>query len=76
MKTSSKGIMHIAYSKEDYEKLRNILSETDWSPVSRESDVSESWAKFIDILDNAVKSCIPVCKRRSRINNQSGGIIK
>ena len=58
------------YSRGDYDKLRLLLSETDWSQISRCSDVNESWMKFTTILNNAVNSCIPVTKRRSQINSK------
>ncbi len=58
------------YRKGDYEKLRTILSMTDWSCIYRETNINEAWAKFTNILNSAVKSCIPVCKRRPNINNK------
>ncbi len=58
--------MVYVYSKGDYDKLRLFLSKTGWSQISRCSDVNDSRIKFTDILNNAVKSCIPVTKRRSR----------
>uniref|UniRef100_A0A0P4VPM3 Reverse transcriptase domain-containing protein n=1 Tax=Scylla olivacea TaxID=85551 RepID=A0A0P4VPM3_SCYOL len=52
------------YKKGDYEKLRSILSVTDWNAELGESNIEESWAKFKYILEDAVKTCIPMRKRR------------
>ena len=56
------------YNKGNYEKLRSIFSATDWSQISRENDIDEAWTKFTNIINSAVKTCIPVCKRRARNN--------
>ena len=58
------------YSKGNYDKLRTIVSEIDWSQLSRETDINSSWNKFTDILNSAVKACIPVCKRRPYNNTK------
>lgn len=58
------------YSKGNYDKLRTIFSEIDWSQLSRETDINSSWNKFTDILNSAVKACIPVCKRRPYNNTK------
>ena len=68
-KNGSEEIVYV-YSKGDYDKLRLILSETDWNEISSCSNIDESWKKFTNILNTAVKSCIPVTKRRSRNNNK------
>ena len=68
-KNSSEEMVYV-YSRGDYDKLRMILSETDWSQISHCSDVNESWTKFTSILNNAVNSCVPVTKRRSRKNTK------
>ena len=54
------------YRKGNFEKLRTILTYTDWSIVENEADVNKSWEKFYDILNRAAKLCILVCKRRPR----------
>ena len=58
------------YKQGNYELLRAILSEVDWSVISDTTDIDESWTKFTNILNNAVKSCIPLRKRRP--NNDNG----
>ena len=56
------------YRKGNFEKLRKILADTDWSIVENEIDVNKSWENFYNILNGAVKLCIPICKRRLRKN--------
>ena len=58
------------YRKANYERLRTILSETDWSLLSSETSINESWLKFTNILNNAIDSCIPTSKRRSQNNSK------
>lgn len=57
------------YKKGNFEKLRKILADTDWNFLSNETDIDRSWSKFSDTLNNAIKSCIPVGKRRSASSN-------
>ncbi|XP_045128934.1 uncharacterized protein LOC123514804 [Portunus trituberculatus] len=52
------------YKEGDYEILKLILAATDRNAELGESNIEESWAKFKYILENAVKSCIPMRKRR------------
>ena len=56
------------YRKGNFEKLRKLLADTDRSIVENETEVNKSWEKFYDILNGAVKLCIPVCKSRPRKN--------
>ena len=56
------------HHKGNFEKLRKLLADTNWSIVENETDVYKSWEKFYNILNGAVKLCIPVCKRRPRKN--------
>ncbi len=45
----SEEIVYV-YSKGDYEKLKLILLETDWSQISLVTNINECWTKFVDIL--------------------------
>ena len=58
------------YKRGDFDKLRAILSEIDWNIVLQGTCVDEAWKLFISTLNNAVKSCVPVSKRRSQNNNK------
>ena len=40
--------------KDNFEKLRKILSDTDWSKVENETDVNKSRTKFYNILNMVV----------------------
>ena len=46
------------------------MADINWGIVENEIDVNKSWEKFYNILNGAVKLCIPVCKRRPRKNNK------
>ena len=46
------------------------MADTDWCVVEDEIDISESKAKFYNILNGVVKLCIPFCIRHSHINNK------
>ena len=69
-KTNSSEEQVYMYRRGNYEQIRTILSDVDWNLISDTTDIDESWEKFTNILNNTVKSCIPVCKRRSSNNNK------
>ena len=52
------------FQRADFDKLRRILENTDWSEIYRTQDVEQAWNAFIDILSNAITECIPMRDRR------------
>ena len=58
------------YKRGDFDKLRTILSEIQWSSILQGKNVDEAWEIFTTILNSAVKSCVPVTKRRSWNDNK------
>ena len=56
------------FQRADFEKLRGILKNTDWSEIYRIQDVEEAWNTFMDILTKAVSECIPTRVRRPASN--------
>ena len=56
------------FQRADFEKLRRILENTDWSEISRIQDVEEAWNMFIDILTRAISECVPMRDRRPASN--------
>lgn len=57
--------------KGNFEKLRRILSDTDRNFFTQEMDIDNLWAKFSDTLNNAIKPCVPVGKRRKANRNNT-----
>ena len=55
----------------DFDKLRTILENTDWSEIYGIQDVEQAWNMFIDILRNAIAECVPMCDRRPANNSKS-----
>ena len=54
----------------DFDKLRTILENTDWSEIYRIQDVQQAWNMFIDIITNAIADCVPMCYRWTANNNK------
>ena len=67
--TKGDNILDFIYSRNDgvvsNVKLRKILTDTDWVVVENETNVNKSWVKFCNILNGAVKLCIPICKNNT-----------
>ena len=55
----------------DFDKLRTILENTDWSEIYRIQDVEQACNMFINILTNAIAECNPMHDRRPANNNKS-----
>ena len=45
----------LMYRQGNYELLREILADVDWSVTWDTTDIDESWAKLTNILNSAVK---------------------
>ena len=58
------------YQRANFNKLRSLLHNADWSETILETDINKSWEAFTTILKNAVSSCIPFRNRRSATNNK------
>ena len=52
------------FRRADFDKLRTILENTDWSEIYGIQDVEQAWNMFIDILVNAITECVPMRDRR------------
>ena len=50
--------------KANFQKLRDILAETDWSHLESSNDVNVQWKFFTDTYVKAVEESIPLKKRR------------
>ena len=53
------------YGKGDYDKLRNMMSGTDWEEQLDGKTVEQAWTTVISQIDAAVASCIPKKTTRS-----------
>ena len=53
------------YRLADFEKLRTLLANPNWNEVLAASDINKSWENFTEILNQAVKSCVPLRNRRA-----------
>ena len=58
------------FRRADFDKLRTILENTDWSEIYRIQDVEQAWNMFIDILRNAIAECVPMHDRRPANNSK------
>ena len=58
------------YPKGNFKTFIKIFADSGWGVVENETDINKSWEKFYNILNGAVKLCIPVCKRRPRKINK------
>ena len=56
------------FQRADFNKLRRILENTDWSEIYGIQDVEQAWNLFIDILRNAIAECVPMRDRRPANN--------
>ena len=56
------------YSSADFDKLRTLLANPNWNEVLAASDINKSWENFTEILNQAVKSCVPLRNRRATKN--------
>ena len=58
------------FLRADFDKLRTILENTDWSQIYGTQDVEQAWNMFTDILTNAIAECIPMSDRRPANDNK------
>ena len=58
------------FRRADFDKLRTILENTDWSEIYGIQDVEQAWNMFIDILRNAITECIPMRDRQPANNSK------
>ena len=58
------------FRRADFDKLRTILENTDWSEIYGIQDVEQVWNMFIDILGNAITECVPMRDRRPANNSK------
>ena len=58
------------FRQADFDKLRTILENTDWSEIYGIQDVEQAWNMFIDILRNAIAECVPMRDRRPANNSK------
>ena len=58
------------FRRADFDKLRTILENTDWSEIYGIQDVEQAWNMFIDILGNAITECVPMRDRRPANNSK------
>ena len=58
------------FRRADFDKLRTILENTDWSEIYGIQDVKQAWNIFIDILRNAIAECVPMRDRRPADNSK------
>ena len=58
------------FRRTDFDKLRTILENTDWSEIYGIQDVEQAWNMFIDILGNAITECVPMRDRRPANNSK------
>jgi len=56
------------YRMADFNKLRTLLASANWNVIHTADDINESWRIFTEILNQAVKSCVPLRNRRSMKN--------
>ena len=56
------------FQRADFEKLRRILSNIDWSEIFRIENLEVAWNRFLDILNNAISECVPMRDRRPASN--------
>ena len=58
------------FRRTDFDKLRTILENTDWSEIYGIQDVEQAWNMFNDILGNAIIECVPMRDRRPANNSK------
>ena len=58
------------YRRADFNKLRTLLANANWNEIPTANDINESWKYFTDILNQAVKSCVPLRNRRPEVNSK------
>ena len=58
------------FHRADFDKLRTILENTDWSEIYGIQDVEQAWNMFIDILGNTITECVPMHDRRPANNSK------
>ena len=58
------------FRRTDFDKLRTILENTDWSEIYGIQDVEQAWNMFTDILGNAITECVPMRDRRPANNSK------
>ena len=58
------------FRRADFDKLRTILENTDWSEIYGIQDVEQAWNMFTDILGNAITECVPMRDRRPANNSK------
>ena len=59
------------FRRADFDKLRTILENNDWSEIYRIQDVEQGWNMFIDILTNAIAD-----RDGSKVRDWGGGGVK
>ena len=58
------------FQRADFDKLRTILENTDWSEIYGIQDVEQAWNMFTDILTNAIAECVPMRDRQPANNSK------
>ena len=58
------------YQKANFNRLRSILNNADWSEISRETNIDQSWENFTTVLNKAINLCVPYRNRRSSMKNK------
>ena len=56
------------FRKANFNRLRSILENSDWSIISKDIDIDNAWKNFTTELNNAVCSCVPFRERRPATN--------
>ena len=57
-----KDVYKYDYRKADYNLLRQLMMEVDWSPVTEANNVCNAWDYFQEKLASAVDQCVPKVK--------------
>ena len=58
------------FRRTDFDKLRTILENTNWSEIYGIQDVEQAWNMFIDILGNAIAEFVPMHDRQPANNSK------
>ena len=52
------------YNKADFYEMRNFLNQINWEQKLLSREVNQMWCIFCDILNEIIKKCVPVIKKR------------
>jgi hypothetical protein len=69
-RSCKENIYRFDYNKADFVRLRNLLRDVDWSPVTNSTEVNEAWNYFQNHIVEIINECVPLVKINSggRIN--------